>query len=144
MFCRGVESFGPYWDHVLDYWKMSRKRLDKVLFLKYEDLKEDINTHIKRFELNLLLEPRGNSLALVSNDSKDRQRIGLEYRNCPQRYNRTAALGKRESQPEKERGDGSEGRNPEAHKSPSSSNPSPRVHRFQLAEMDPTNVVSRR
>ena len=48
MFCRGVESFGPYWDHVLEYWKMSRERPDKVLFLKYEDLKEDISTHIKR------------------------------------------------------------------------------------------------
>ncbi|WJZ85590.1 hypothetical protein VitviT2T_005116 [Vitis vinifera] len=27
---------------------MSRGRPDKVLFLKYEDLKEDIGTHIKR------------------------------------------------------------------------------------------------
>ncbi|WJZ92124.1 hypothetical protein VitviT2T_011142 [Vitis vinifera] len=48
MFCRGVESFGPYWDQVLEYRKMSRERPDKVLFLKYEDLKEDITTHIKR------------------------------------------------------------------------------------------------
>ncbi|PSS24510.1 Cytosolic sulfotransferase [Actinidia chinensis var. chinensis] len=42
MFCRGVISFGPFWDHVLGYWKASQGMPNKVLFLKYEDLKEDI------------------------------------------------------------------------------------------------------
>ncbi|CAA2982654.1 cytosolic sulfotransferase 12-like [Olea europaea subsp. europaea] len=40
MFCRGVTIYGPYWDHVLDYWKESMENPHKVLFLKYEDMKE--------------------------------------------------------------------------------------------------------
>ncbi|CDP00475.1 unnamed protein product [Coffea canephora] len=47
-FCRGVSIFGPFWDHVSDYWEESRKRPNKVLFLKYEDMKEDPNLHVKR------------------------------------------------------------------------------------------------
>ncbi|KAL2542834.1 Cytosolic sulfotransferase 5 [Abeliophyllum distichum] len=40
MFCRGVSIYGPFWDHVLDYWKESMEKPHKVLFLKYEDMKE--------------------------------------------------------------------------------------------------------
>ncbi|KAL7222724.1 hypothetical protein ACSBR1_024427 [Camellia fascicularis] len=47
MFCRGVTSYGPFWDHVLEYWQASRERPDKVLFLKYEDMKEDPISHLK-------------------------------------------------------------------------------------------------
>ncbi|KAL7177387.1 hypothetical protein ACSBR2_030694 [Camellia fascicularis] len=47
MFCRGVFAYGPFWDHVLEYWKASRERPDKVLFLKYEDMKEDPISHLK-------------------------------------------------------------------------------------------------
>ncbi|GMQ08401.1 hypothetical protein CsSME_00052141 [Camellia sinensis var. sinensis] len=42
MFCRGVMVFGPFWDHVLGYWKESLERPHKVLFLMYEDIKQDI------------------------------------------------------------------------------------------------------
>ena len=48
MMCKGMEGCGPYWDHVLGYWRMSWEKPEKVLFLKYEDLKEDIITHVKR------------------------------------------------------------------------------------------------
>ncbi|CAL5406990.1 unnamed protein product [Camellia sinensis] len=47
MFCRGVSTYGPFWDHVLEYWKASQERPDKVLFLKYEDMKEDPISHFK-------------------------------------------------------------------------------------------------
>ncbi|KAL7193428.1 hypothetical protein ACSBR2_025107 [Camellia fascicularis] len=47
MFCRGVSSYGPFWDHVLEYWKASQERPNKVLFLKYEDMKEDPISHLK-------------------------------------------------------------------------------------------------
>ncbi|KAL7175914.1 hypothetical protein ACSBR2_029481 [Camellia fascicularis] len=48
MFCRGVLGFGPFWDHVLGHWKESLERPHKVLFLMYENLKEDITLQIKR------------------------------------------------------------------------------------------------
>ncbi|KAG5539276.1 hypothetical protein RHGRI_019738 [Rhododendron griersonianum] len=48
MYCRGVFGYGPFWDHLLGYWKESLERPDKVLFLKYEDLKRDTLVHVKR------------------------------------------------------------------------------------------------
>ncbi|XP_077215553.1 cytosolic sulfotransferase 15-like [Tasmannia lanceolata] len=35
LFCIGVSIFGPYWDHVLGYWKASLERPERVLFLKW-------------------------------------------------------------------------------------------------------------
>ncbi|XP_061981121.1 cytosolic sulfotransferase 15-like [Populus nigra] len=46
--CLGIQSYGPFWDTVLGYWKASLERPDKVLFLKYEDLKEDIISNLKK------------------------------------------------------------------------------------------------
>ncbi|KAF3438029.1 hypothetical protein FNV43_RR20785 [Rhamnella rubrinervis] len=48
LFCRGVSHFGPYWDHVLGYWKASLESPNKVLFLKYEDMKNDPVVHVRR------------------------------------------------------------------------------------------------
>ncbi|GMI86600.1 sulfotransferase 16, CORONATINE INDUCED-7, SULFOTRANSFERASE 16, ARABIDOPSIS SULFOTRANSFERASE 5A [Hibiscus trionum] len=39
-FCEGVSHYGPFWDHVLGYWKASLESPKKVLFLKYEDVKK--------------------------------------------------------------------------------------------------------
>ncbi|KAF8039199.1 hypothetical protein BT93_B1678 [Corymbia citriodora subsp. variegata] len=47
-FCRGVSLFGPYWDHVLGYHKVSSETPEKALFLKYEDMKEDPRASLKR------------------------------------------------------------------------------------------------
>ncbi|KAB5565021.1 hypothetical protein DKX38_005075 [Salix brachista] len=47
-YCEGVVGFGPFWDHMLGYWKESLERPDKVLFLKYEDLKEDATFYLKK------------------------------------------------------------------------------------------------
>lgn len=48
----GFQSFGPFWDHILGYWKQSLKTDHddgpKVLFLRYEDLKKDINSAVKK------------------------------------------------------------------------------------------------
>jgi hypothetical protein len=41
LFCEGVSTFGPYWDHVLGYWIASLESPERILFLKYEDLKND-------------------------------------------------------------------------------------------------------
>ncbi|XVF49912.1 hypothetical protein PTKIN_Ptkin04bG0054200 [Pterospermum kingtungense] len=48
LFCQGILHFGPYWDHVLGYWKWSLENPEKILFLKYEDLKKDPLVVVKR------------------------------------------------------------------------------------------------
>ncbi|XP_030463625.1 cytosolic sulfotransferase 15-like [Syzygium oleosum] len=47
-FCQGQILFGPFWDHITGYWKESLERPHKVLFLKYEDLKEDVGKQLKQ------------------------------------------------------------------------------------------------
>ncbi|QCD85700.1 desulfoglucosinolate sulfotransferase A/B/C [Vigna unguiculata] len=47
LYCNGVMEYGPWWSHMLGYWEESIAKPDKVLFLKYDDLKEDINFHVK-------------------------------------------------------------------------------------------------
>ncbi|KAK1422375.1 hypothetical protein QVD17_25459 [Tagetes erecta] len=47
-FCEGISSCGPYWDHILGYWKASLSRPKRFLFLKYEDMKEDPTSNVKR------------------------------------------------------------------------------------------------
>ncbi|KAE8722593.1 epidermis-specific secreted glycoprotein EP1-like [Hibiscus syriacus] len=41
-FCEGVSHEGPFWDHLLGYWKASSESPEKVLFLKYEDVKKKL------------------------------------------------------------------------------------------------------
>jgi len=48
MYCNGVVSFGPWWSHMLGFWKESLVRPKKVMFLKYEDIKENVNFHVKK------------------------------------------------------------------------------------------------
>lgn len=47
-FCSGVHQYGPFFDHVLEYWLESQKRPTKILFLKYEELKRDPKTEVKK------------------------------------------------------------------------------------------------
>lgn len=48
MYCKGVVGFGPFWTHILGYWKESIERPNKVLLLMYEELKMDVKFHLKR------------------------------------------------------------------------------------------------
>ncbi|KAF9592136.1 hypothetical protein IFM89_012565 [Coptis chinensis] len=48
LYCKGVSAFGPFWEHVLGYWKLSLERPNNVLFLKYEDLIEDTSSQLKK------------------------------------------------------------------------------------------------
>lgn len=48
MYCNGSVGFGPVWNHMLGYWNESKERPKNVLFLKYEDLKEDVVFHLKK------------------------------------------------------------------------------------------------
>ncbi|XP_030528768.1 cytosolic sulfotransferase 5-like [Rhodamnia argentea] len=47
-FCRGMSHYGPYWDHVLSYHKASLEMPEKVLFMTYEEMKEDPRAHVRR------------------------------------------------------------------------------------------------
>jgi len=47
-YCKGTIGFGPTWEHMLGYWKESIATPNKVLFLKYEELKENANFYVKR------------------------------------------------------------------------------------------------
>ncbi|CAL9165729.1 unnamed protein product [Musa hybrid cultivar] len=47
-FCKGLSLFGPYWDHVLSYWKAHLERPNKILFVKYEELQQDTVAQLKR------------------------------------------------------------------------------------------------
>nr|KJB44462.1 hypothetical protein B456_007G254500 [Gossypium raimondii] len=48
MFCQGINEFGPFFDHVSGYWRARQEKPSKILFLQYDDLKEDINSHLKK------------------------------------------------------------------------------------------------
>ncbi|KAH7516136.1 hypothetical protein FEM48_Zijuj10G0103100 [Ziziphus jujuba var. spinosa] len=47
-FCRGVSIYGPFWDHLLGYWKESLERSEKVLFMKFEEMKEQPILQLRR------------------------------------------------------------------------------------------------
>ncbi|MBA0674219.1 hypothetical protein Goari_015829 [Gossypium aridum] len=48
LFCQGISHYGPFWDHVLGYWEASLETPEKILFLKYEDLKKEPLVVVKR------------------------------------------------------------------------------------------------
>ncbi|GFZ12176.1 sulfotransferase 7 [Actinidia rufa] len=47
LFCDGVSEYGPFWDHVLGYWKASQESPNNILFLKYEDMKREPAVYLK-------------------------------------------------------------------------------------------------
>nr|XP_023906323.1 flavonol sulfotransferase-like isoform X1 [Quercus suber]XP_023906324.1 flavonol sulfotransferase-like isoform X2 [Quercus suber] len=48
-FCEGLSASGPYWDHVLGYWRASLESQERILFLKYEDLMNDTVYWVKEW-----------------------------------------------------------------------------------------------
>ncbi|OMO72983.1 hypothetical protein COLO4_27324 [Corchorus olitorius] len=48
LFRNGVSFYGPFWDHVLGFWKASLESPNKVLFLKYEDVKREPSVHVRK------------------------------------------------------------------------------------------------
>ncbi|XP_063948267.1 cytosolic sulfotransferase 8-like [Daucus carota subsp. sativus] len=48
LFCKGTNVGGPIWDQILGYWKESLERPNKVLFMRYEDLKSEPHAQITR------------------------------------------------------------------------------------------------
>ncbi|KAL7158204.1 hypothetical protein ABFS83_02G126500 [Erythranthe nasuta] len=48
MACEGTHPYGPFWEHMTGYWNAHLENPRKVLFLKYEDMKEDIVFNVKK------------------------------------------------------------------------------------------------
>ncbi|XP_062183668.1 cytosolic sulfotransferase 16-like [Phragmites australis] len=48
IFCNGLSPFGPYWDHVLGYWRAHLARPKQVLFFRYEEMQRDPAAHVRR------------------------------------------------------------------------------------------------
>lgn len=53
LYSRGVSGFGPVWDQILGYWKESLARPNKVLFMRYEDIKSEPHFELRRLALFL-------------------------------------------------------------------------------------------
>ena len=47
-FCSGVCLFGPYWDHILSYWKASLENPKRVMFVRYDEVKTDPHGQVKK------------------------------------------------------------------------------------------------
>lgn len=47
-FTRGVSFYGPFWDHVLGYWKASLEYSETIFVMKYEDIKADSTSYVKK------------------------------------------------------------------------------------------------
>lgn len=46
----GLTGYGPFWEHCLGYWKANLAMLDKVVFLGYEEIKEDAVRVMRKLE----------------------------------------------------------------------------------------------
>ncbi|XP_054811048.1 cytosolic sulfotransferase 15-like [Prosopis cineraria] len=47
-YSKGIYQFGPFWINMLGYWRESKQSPNKILFLRYENLKGDIKFYLKR------------------------------------------------------------------------------------------------
>ncbi|ESQ29130.1 hypothetical protein EUTSA_v10024068mg [Eutrema salsugineum] len=47
-FCNGTFSYGPFWEHLLSYWRGSLEDPKRVLFMRYEEMKAEPHDQIKR------------------------------------------------------------------------------------------------
>ncbi|KAL1803568.1 hypothetical protein ACET3Z_032215 [Daucus carota] len=48
LYCKGISSAGPIWDQILGYWKESQKNQHKVLFMRYEEMKDEPYLQLRR------------------------------------------------------------------------------------------------
>ena len=46
--CNGTIFYGPFWDHLLSYWRGSFEDPKHVLFMRYEEMKSEPHEQIKR------------------------------------------------------------------------------------------------
>ncbi|KAF6140054.1 hypothetical protein GIB67_001795 [Kingdonia uniflora] len=47
-FCEGWSAYGSFWEHVLEYWRVSLENPNRVLFLMFEEMKADPPAQLKK------------------------------------------------------------------------------------------------
>ncbi|KAK1387248.1 Sulfotransferase [Heracleum sosnowskyi] len=66
LYCKGVSAPGPVWDQILGYWIESQKNPHKVLFMRYEEMKDEPKLQLRRlaklFEIPFSLEEENSGL----------------------------------------------------------------------------------
>ncbi|KAL6190191.1 hypothetical protein ACLB2K_036589 [Fragaria x ananassa] len=64
-----MNGYGPFWDHVLGYWKESLVRPETVFFVKYEEIKEKPDLHLRRLAefLGCPFSPEEEAQGVVDN-----------------------------------------------------------------------------
>lgn len=48
LYCKGISATGPVWDQILGYWKESLEKPSKVLFMRYEEIKNEPQFQLRR------------------------------------------------------------------------------------------------
>lgn len=56
LYCRGLSGVGPVWEQILGYWKQSLEKPRKVLFMRYEEMKDEPKFQLRRLA-NFLGKP---------------------------------------------------------------------------------------
>ncbi|CAI0378339.1 unnamed protein product [Linum tenue] len=66
-FCKGAVPFGPFYEHVVGYWKESKRRPEEVLFLKYEELCREPKEQVRKLA-SFMGKPFSSSMASGDDD----------------------------------------------------------------------------
>ncbi|WOH15710.1 hypothetical protein DCAR_0935253 [Daucus carota subsp. sativus] len=66
-YCKGISSAGPIWDQILGYWKESQKNPNKVLFMRYEEMKDEPYLQLRRLAnfLGIPFSPEEENSGLI-------------------------------------------------------------------------------
>ncbi|KAF8104078.1 hypothetical protein N665_0181s0097 [Sinapis alba] len=75
---KGVTLYGPYWEHMLSYWKGSLEDKENVLFMRYEEIIEEPLLQVKRLAefLNFPFTKEEEESGLINKNG--RTRIGID------------------------------------------------------------------
>ncbi|CAL1353717.1 unnamed protein product [Linum trigynum] len=66
-FCSGAVPYGPFYEHVVGYWKESKRRPEEVLFLKYEELCREPKEQVRKLA-SFMGKPFSSSMASGDDD----------------------------------------------------------------------------
>lgn len=68
LFCKGISLYGPVWEHHLEYWMESQKQPNKILFLKYENLKAEPEANVRKLAefMRMPFSPEEESIGMVA------------------------------------------------------------------------------